>query len=213
MANVKRKRRLSPSFFIIAIPISFVISVLLLFVILFIFLRANYTAWEEKFEGSNREEIINIEKERNQTVLEAVEIFKKSDKKVDFVEIDRNDFANLVGESINSNLPTRIKIEKAYVETRTNFWKMYYYVDVKGFGTFWIYFDLNKDAVESTDLYISDLKIGNLSVRDWGGEGIVANVNAGIKDAMLLITQKDFTGRTIRNIELDIESIIIKGEK
>lgn len=213
MEKAKRKKRLSPSFFIIAIPLSFAISILLLFVILSFFLKANYSSWEEKFESSNKDQIIKIEEGNNAKVLDSIETFKASDKKVDFVEIEKNGFANLVGTGINSNLPSRIKIKKTYIDASSNFWKMYYYVEVKSFGSFWVYFDLNKDSVESTDLYISDLKVGNLSVRDWGGEAIVDNVNSGIKEAMLLITQKDFTGRTIRNIELDDSNIVIKGEK
>ena len=105
------------------------------------------------------------------------------------------------------------KIKKAYVETRDGFWNIYFKADIKGVTSLWFYFDLNKDSVESTDLYITDFKIGDFSVKDWGGDGLINDINSGIKDAMVLLTQKDFTGRTLKNIELDKENIVIKGEK
>ncbi|MBI2357244.1 hypothetical protein HYV12_04305 [Candidatus Dojkabacteria bacterium] len=209
-----KRKSLGLSFFLVALPVSLLIALILFVGLVFLVLRSNYLSWETEFENSHLSvDYLNVQKSTNKEVEKKIESFKASTKEVDFVEINHVHFVNLLATKINENLPSRLSIKKMYVEPAQGFWKIYYKVNVKGFGDFWLYFDLNKDQVESTDLYITDFKVGNLSVKDWGGENIVVNINEGIKEAMILITQKDFTGRTIRNIELDEENIVIKGEK
>lgn len=210
----KTNRKLGVSFFLIAIPISLIISITLVSILLFFVIRSNYMSWERKFEDSHLStDYVKIEKSMVGDVDKLVVSFKESKKDIDFIEIDRSLFTNLLATNINENMPSNIRIKKGYVEASKGFWKIYYLTSVPILGDVWIYFDLNKDTVESTDVYITDMKLGNLSVRDWGGDSVISSVNNGIKEAMILITQKDFTGRTIRNIELDTESLIIKGEK
>ncbi len=210
----KTKRKLGLSFFLIAIPISLIISITLVSILLFFAIRSNYMSWERKFEDSHLStDYVKIEKSMVGDVDKLIASFKESQKDIDFIEIDKVLFTNLLATNINENMPSNIRIKKGYVEASKGFWKIYYLTSVPVLGDVWIYFDLNKDTVESTDVYITDMKLGNLSVRDWGGDSVISSVNNGIKEAMILITQKDFTGRTIRNIELDTESLIIKGEK
>ena len=188
----KKSKRLGLSFFVIALPISFVISILILSLVLFFVFKGSYNSWESKFENEHLStDFIKVNKDDLKDVETAIEKFKKSTKKTDFIEIKASSFINLMGVNINENIPSRIKIKKAYVETRDGFWNIYFKADIKGVTSLWFYFDLNKDSVESTDLYITDFKIGDFSVKDWGGDGLINDINSGIKDAMVLLTQKD----------------------
>lgn len=210
----RRKKSLGLSFFLVALPISLIIALLLFTLLLFLVFRSSYNGWERKFEDSHLStDIVKVEKKILEDIKTQIKGFQESEKETDFVEISSTDFASLLALQINENLPSRMEIVNSFSETRKGFWMLYYKLDIKGVGEVWIYFDLNKDEVESTDLYVTDVKIGNISVRDLGGESIVENINNGIKESMILITQKDFTGRIIRNIELDEDTIIIKGEK
>jgi len=55
--------------------------------------------------------------------------------------------------------------------------------------------------------------LGGYDISDFGFSSIVRNLNKGVREALLLISQKDFTGRRIINIELDDDNIVIKGSK
>lgn len=210
----KKVRGLGASFFLLAIPVAILVSIFLLSLILYFVGRSSYQQWENDFNRTYlNEDLVTIPEKESEYITTAIEEFKNSNNQVDFIEIPAKEFVELLAININRNVPSRINISKAHIEPEIGFWKIYLYTEVKGLGNAWLYFDLNKDSVESTDIYITDVKLGNISIRDWGGDGLVININEGIKDAMVLITQQDFTGRVIRNIELDEKNIIIKGER
>jgi hypothetical protein len=210
----KRGRSLGLSFFLVALPVSLILAFILFSMIVFFVFKSSYSGWERKFEDTHlSSDVVKVDKSVVEEISAEIKVFQESTKEVDFIEINDSDFIVLLAIQINENLPSRARIINTYSETNEGFWMIYYQVKIDGFGTAWIYFDLNKDEVESTDLYVTDVKVGNISVKDLGGDRIVENINNGIKDSMILLTEEGFTGRTIRNIELDEESIIIKGEK
>ena len=69
------------------------------------------------------------------------------------------------------------------------------------------------NTVSQHGYYLEDLSIGGFSLDSFGFGYIRDNMNLGYSDAMNSINESGFTNRTWENIELESDTMIIKGEK
>jgi hypothetical protein len=212
---IKRKNnKKRPPIFLLAIASFFLIVVLSFLLIWFVLVR-EYNQWEKDFNRDKTEE--NFVTLQDTKVLESlnkkITVFSNSNLKTDFIEITDREFLYIVGESLNQTLPLNIKFEKAYVVTNKGYWDLYIQTKQGNRELPWYFLRLQKDNTQTAQLYIQKMSIGNFDFTDYGAKIIIEKLNLGIKDALLLINESDFTGRIFRNIELEVGKIIIKGDK
>lgn len=210
---MKNRRRKVPVFGLLFI--SFILVILLSFMFIWLIVFREYKSWEQDFELDKfSDAYITLENEILKTSLESkLKKFAESNNKIDFVELTDKEFIYLVGESINSSLPLNITFEKGYISSEKGVWDLYVKTNRMNFKLPWVRFRIQKDNTESPELYVSKMSIGNFDFTDYGAKVVLDRVNKGIRDAILLVNQSDFTGRVFRNIELENGKIIIKGEK
>lgn len=210
--SLKRKKKvpvlglLLTSLFLIVI-----LSLIFLWVIVF----REYRKWEGAFELERFEkDYITLDNTSiKNTVDEKLKNFAKSNAKVDFVEITDKEFMYLVGESLNKSLPLEVTYQRGYVESEEGIWHLYIKTERKGFEFPWIVLSVVKDNTESPEIYIQSMSLGNFDFTDYGARIVIDRINKGIRDAILLVNESDFTGRVFRNIELEKGKMTIKGEK
>jgi hypothetical protein len=71
--------------------------------------------------------------------------------------------------------------------------------------------DISKDTIESAQLYVSNIYLGNQLLPAKISNGLKEEINKGISDALVLVSENNFLGRTITNIELLEDEIVVKG--
>ena len=213
MKNRIRKKRKVPIFGLFTL--SFLLIVLLSVIFLWVIVFREYKNWQEVFERDKFEKdyVTLSNNDIKTSVNSKLKAFSESTKSVDFVEITDREFVYLVGESLNSSLPLDITFEKGYVISNESVWDLYVKTNRNGFLLPWLVFRVTKDKTESPEIYISKMSVGNFDFTDYGAKIVIERINKGIRDAILLVNQSDFTGRIFRNIELEKEKMTIKGEK
>lgn len=213
MKNRVNKKRKVPILGLLTL--SFFLIVFLSVIFLWVIVFREYKNWQDIFERDKFEkDYITLSNEEIETNINSkLKTFSESTKKVDFVEITDSEFVYLVGESLNASLPLDITFEKGYVISNESAWDLYVKTNRNGFLLPWLVFRITKDRTESPEIYISKMSVGNFDFTDYGAKVVVEKINKGVRDAILLVNQSDFTGRIFRNIELEKGKMTIKGEK
>ena len=89
----------------------------------------------------------------------------------------------------------------------------YFQFKYKTYTLPWVLINLQKDDLETAEVYVTDMFIGNLSFSSFGLKPFIDNINDGIRNAIILVNENQFSGRKIKNIELLEDGFVIKGEK
>ncbi len=209
-----RKRLKTPPILLIILG-SIVIIVILSLVLVFGILFREYSKWSQGFEASMKsEKIVTLPNDTLKTEIDKkIEIFGKSVKKIDFIELKETEFMYLLAESLNTSLPVGVVFNRGYIDTEKGLWNIYIQTELKGLKLPWIVLKLQKDNTESAQVYVRRMSVGNFDFTDYGANFIIERINKGISESLLLVNESEFTGRTFRNIELESEKITIKGEK
>lgn len=212
---MKSRRRLKTPPILLMLSGSIIIIIVLSLALIFGILGREYSNWSKEFEStleSNR--VVTLPNDTLKSEIEKkIEVFGRSDKKIDFVEFNDTQFMYILAESLNTSLPVGMKYSKGYVVSENGLWNIYVQTEIKGIKLPWMWFKLQKDSTESAQVYIHSISIGNFDLTDYGAKVVIDRVNKGISESLLLVNESEFTGRTFRNIELESGKIIIKGEK
>lgn len=203
-----------PPFFLLGLVSILTVIVLSTLLIWFVLVR-EYKQWEGDFLKDKTDSSFVTLNDENllKSLNKKLDAFSKSTKKTDFVEITDKEFVYVVGESLNSSLPLGIKFEKGFAVTNKGNWDLYIQTKYKKTNLPWLVFRLQKDNTQTSQLYVQRMSIGNFDFTDYGAKVILDRVNTGIKEAILLVNESEFTGRIFRNIELEIGKMIIKGDR
>ena len=134
--------------------------------------------------------------------------FVLSEEDITFVELSSNEVALLLG---NTNIINGGTIENICVMPHKNTWNVLAKVNIQGIKLPWVRLDVSKDTIESAQLYVSNIYVGNQLIPEKIVSSIKAQINKGISDALILVSENNFLGRTITNIELLDEKIVVKG--
>lgn len=183
---------------------------------IFLFLIRDYKGWERSFElGYLSSDFVFLNNESLKTSVEKkIEDFSKSSKKVDFVELTDRETLFLIGESLNESLPFGMVFDRGYVSSDDGQWDIYAkVVDEKYKKGIWMKARLLKDNLESPEIFVQTISVGNYDFKDYGLGIIVWRVNRGIRESISLVNTSEFTGRTIKNIELEKGVMTVKGER
>ena len=134
--------------------------------------------------------------------------FVLSEEDVTFVELNPDEVALLLG---NTNIINGGIIENVCVMPHEDVWNVLVKVNLQGIPLPWIRLDVAKDSIESAQLFVSNIYVGNQLLPEQIVSSLKSQINKGISDALILVSENNFLGRTITNIELLGDKIVVKG--
>jgi len=144
-----------------------------------------------------------------------ITIFSESTKKNDFIELNLTESAYLIGNNINKVSPSFLKVSKIVIEPqdnqKDNIWDIYLLFETPKIKNISVKITLQKDNIETAQVYSTDFAIANFSLNEIGIEFFTNKINQGLSDSLLLVNENSYSGRVYKNIELDNEGMVIKG--
>ncbi len=216
MASEERKGRLIKSIFLLLLFLG-------LCVLLFYFaynLRSKYNVWVAEFWTDNQKNVVDFNDSEQIKVLSnqtesKITIFSESTKKNDFIELNLTESAYLIGNNINKVSPSFLKVSKIVIEPqdnqKDNIWDIYLLFETPKIKNISVKITLQKDNIETAQVYSTDFAIANFSLNEIGIEFFTNKINQGLSDSLLLVNENSYSGRVYKNIELDNEGMVIKG--
>lgn len=212
--EVSRQKRIGCSFFLLAIPLSFIFAFILVLIGLVSFFIYDYSTWSKDFEKAHlSNDFYTITADNSKKIEDKIKVFNEDKASVSSITFNKEEVFNIVATSYQDNIPSNIKVEKGYIEGGQNHWKIYLKTSYNSKISVWMVYDLEKDSGENIDIFFYDISLGNYSFNQYGLNAIVEQTNDGLRDSLKLIENSDFTGKRIKNIVMENDSIIIKGEK
>jgi len=189
------------------------LSVLVIFLLLGGYFVVRYSLWHRDFFVSENitctsdEKFVVEEKEIN--IGDRIKNFVLSDLFSEFVTFSRKEMLYLLKDSISG--VSSLEIQDVCLVSDKGVWKVYAHSKVTFLQLPWIGIDIVKDNRETAELYSKRIYIGDMKVPDVLARGPLEKINKGISDALILVTENGFLGKTIENIDLLKDSIVIKG--
>ena len=189
------------------------LSVLVIFLLVGGYFVVRYSLWHKDFftneniTCTNDEKFVIEEKEIN--IGDRIKNFVLSDLFSEFVTFSRKEMLYLLKDSISG--VSSLEIQDVCLVSDKGVWKVYAHSKVTFLQLPWIGIDIVKDNRETAELYSKRIYIGDMKVPDVLARGPLEKINKGISDALILVTENGFLGKTIENIDLLKDSIVIKG--
>ncbi len=175
------------------------------------YLILRYRNWEKDFESGIRQEyVITKESIQDVSVEERLTQFVLSSEDTQFLEFKVKEFGAILFTVLNNYTNEEITVERMYIEPQKAKWKIYIEFSYKEVRL-WASMDLNKDDMQTAQLYTKELFVGPFPIHtftDWDD-----TINRGIGDSLVTLNENGFVGRYIENIELLEDSIIFKGSR
>ena len=188
------------------------LSILILTILLLgaIFLFVNrYKTWEKDFEQNLvPENLIISDNPLEQEIEEKIVRFTLSSESTDSLVLTTSEVGELTLVVLQDYLKEEIQVSKIYIEPNSRVWNIYTKVSYKKLSL-WISVDVNKDNMQTAQLYITDVKVGPYSIGKVGD--MVERINSGIANSLLTVNENGFSGRYLENIELLEDTLVIKG--
>lgn len=185
-------------------------SALILSLIIFLVVRG-YILWQRDFDKNLVEEnIFALESGEEESTRKKVEDFTLSSENTDSLSLTKNEVSNLVLSVSREYLGNGVQVRRVYLVPNKSKWVFYLefvYRDIP----VWFSIDLNKDSMQTAQLYTTDLMIGPYSIGKYFN--ITDRINTGIANALLTVNENGFSGRYLENIELMEDSVVVKGSK
>ncbi|HVX92621.1 MAG TPA: hypothetical protein VHA74_00720, partial [Candidatus Dojkabacteria bacterium] len=154
-----------------------------------------------------------VNEQNTKSVDDKIKAFNQDKSSVSTAVFNKEEVFNIVATSLNENIPSEFKVEKGFIEGGNNHWKIYLKMSYKSKVSFWVIYDLEKDAGENIDIFFYDISLGSYSLSQYGLNTFIDQANEGLRDSLKLIQNSDFTGKRIKNIVMENENLTIKGEK
>lgn len=187
------------------------ISIVLLLLFLFISLSSLYTyfSWRKSFYEKNY--IICTEDLANQEfyIDSKIKKFVLSNSENEFVELTREEVLYLLSQNVQT--AGGLEVQNICIDAEKSLWKIYFNTRLDVFNIPWVRLDVVKENRETAELYVKDIYIGDMLIPESFVKSVIVEINRGISDAVLLVNENAFLGRTIKNIELMADRVIIKG--
>ncbi len=191
--------------------LTFLIFVILIFALIFGYLFWGYKKWEKTFEGNIKTEfLIDSESIKSIDIDKRVVDFSLSPEDVQSLELDVKEAGSILFTTLDSYVGDEVNIERMYIQPSDSKWILYLKARYEKISL-WISIDLNKDNIQSAQLYITEIYVGPFKISeffDW-----VDPVNRGIGESIVTLNENGLVGRYIENIELKKDSIILKGSR
>lgn len=184
------------------------ISAILLLGAVFLFIN-RYNTWEKEFEQSLVSSNLVIPgNPLEQDIEEKIVRFTLSAESTDSLVLTTREVGELTLVVLQDYLKEDIQVSKIYIEPNSRVWNIYAKVDYRKLSL-WMSVDVNKDNMQTAQLYITEVKIGPYSIGRVGN--MIEMINSGIANSLLTVNENGFSGRYLENIELLEDALVIKG--
>jgi len=208
-----KKKRFWPIFIII-----FLATLGLLLIGVGYFASKNYNNWRDAFEHARLfTDFFYVGSDEYFEYEKSLEIklnkFQESTELTDFIELYPEEVIVLLNKTVFGDNNKDWEPIRYEYEAEDTTWIIYIEVMYKKRLMPWLVFTVHKDPIESPELYIEKLEVGGFSVDSYGFGFIRDNINSGYSEAMNSINESGFTSRIWQNIELELDKMIIKGQK
>lgn len=179
-----------------------------------IFIKAK--SWENSFE-SNIESayLVTSFQESNDLLNEKTEKYILSDKPVDFIEFSPAEISQFLYNALSEmTTDTGITIVGVYSDPGENIWQECASLRSNNRKNLelWICMDVTKDNMQTAQLYVNNITLEGLDI-DKIYPDILTKINQGIAEALVTANENAFVGRTLENMELKEDRLIIKGSQ
>lgn len=190
------------------ITIVLFVSVTILFSLAFVVY--NYLTWRNEYIEQNDSVICSEDIEgKDYSIEEKVKAFVLSFEKSDFVSFTPEEILQLMNENIV--LSGNLKLQGICLEPNDSHWKVYFNTKLGFINIPWVGLNVVKEKRETPELYVDEILLGGLKIPQLFVEKIISDINMGISDGVVLMNENSFLGRTIINIELMKENVVVKG--
>lgn len=197
------------------------ISILLLVFIVYSLIINSYTRWEQsKLTAIENSNYLYNDKEYPEievSLQNKIEEYSVSTEKIETIELTNQEAIYELNKILELNIPTWLKIEKIAYKPNDGNWLVFLFLKLQFNNTNiklpLVEFNVFKDNIETPELYVKSIKVWDIDIDRMGAEKIRQDINEGIRQAIVLVNENNFSGREYINIELEEEAIIIKGEK
>ena len=189
------------------------LSVLVIFLLLGGYFVVRYSLWHRDFFVSENitctsdEKFVVEEKEIN--IGDRIKNFVLSDLFSEFVTFSRKEMLYLLKDSISG--VSSLEIQDVCLVSDKGVWKVYAHSKVEFLQLPWIGVDIVKDNRKTAELYSRNIYVGDMKVPEILARKTLEKINKGISDALILVTENGFLGKTIENIDLLKDTVVIKG--
>lgn len=187
-----------------------IIGILILSLFAYVLLR--YLSWEKEFFRENKNVVCTNDEdygEQNINIEDRIENFVLSENRLEFMTFSKKEMLFLLTETVQSN--EDVKAQDICLLSGKDVWKIYFHFRIGRIQLPWVGIDIIKDNRESVELYSRSMYLGDMKIPDTLAKKALDYVNKGISDAMLLVIENNFLGKTIQNIDLLEDSIVFKG--
>ena len=170
-----------------------------------------YGSWEKNFEkGIDINYIIDQEIANTTDLGEKISTFALSTKDVEFLELNVSEIGSEIFNTLDSYLGEKVSLEKIYIDPSDSKWVIYFKAKYEKFSL-WFSFDVNKDSIQSAQIYVTQINVGPFKISDY--VNWVDAINTGIADSVVTLNENGLVGRYIENIELLGNSVVLKGSR
>lgn len=189
-----------------------IFSILLIGVLIFfglIFLK--YRNWETSFEKEIEiDNLIDLDIAKSIDLGAKISTFALSTEDVEFLQLDVSEIGSEIFNTLDSYLGEKLNLEKIYIVPSNSKWVIYSQVKYERYLV-WFSFDVNKDSIQSAQMYVTQINIGPFRISEY--VNWVDAVNTGIADSIITLNENGLVGRYIENIELLNNSVVLKGSR
>ena len=184
---------------------------LLLLIFLPIFLTGMYLLWEREFSlNLSSKSCVSNNQVKEISFDERIRNFVFSSDRSDYIQFTKGEILYLISSELKKE-EGDIVVKDMCVDSSKGVWKVYLNLTVAGIKNVWFIFDIIKDDRETAELYVDNLYLGNFQLPSFISSSLKEKINKGISDAIVLVNENSFSGRSITNIELLEEDIVVKG--
>jgi hypothetical protein len=207
------KRSNPGCFFLVTVPITLLVLLSISAMLVLWILRGEYRSWRDDFESNylSKEFVKKDDLELKEGVDEKLTMFASSTEDVDFVELSTDEALFVLLNELEGSIPYGIKVERGIVRAMQGQWDIFIQSKFKDTRLPWVRIRVEKDDIESAELFVSDMYMGPYDLGEWGFKGVQDDINRGFAEALILVNENEFSGRRFENIELEENSMIVKG--
>ncbi len=153
----------------------------------------------------------NLADGEEQDIEDKIMKFILSDSRTDFVVFSPQETLYILSSNIETTEPFEIK--DVCLVPSAGLWQIYLRYSTGSFNLPWIVMDVVKDNRETAEIYVNEIRIGDIEIPEIFVKKSMVEINKGISDAVIMLNENKFLGRTIENIELLDERVVFKGSK
>ena len=175
------------------------------------FIYFKYRNWQQTFEKEiDIQSVITKESSDKIDLGEKISAFALSTEDVEYLELNVQEIGSEIYGTLGSYLGDKLNLEKIYIIPSNSKWVIFSQIKYDKY-TVWFSFDVNKDNIQSAQIYVTEIYIGPIKVSEYFNW--VDAVNTGIADSIVTVNENGLVGRYIENIELLNSSVVLKGSR